>query len=219
LAAQVFVRVIDAAASRRDAAPPAVTRHELLKRAMVVGGTLVAGGVAIGGLPPLAVSAPSPAQDARILNFALLLEYLEAAFYGEAEEKGRLRGELSEFARVVGEHERAHVAFLKTALGRAAAPEPTFDFGNATTDPDRFTAAAATLEDITVAAYNGQTTNLTKKALAAAATIVSVEARHAAWIRSIIGQTAAPDPTDSPLTEREVRAALTRTGYLKAGGG
>jgi hypothetical protein len=218
LAAQVFVRVIDAAASQRDAAQPAIARHELLKRAVVAGGTLVAGGVAIGGLPPLAVSAPSPAQDARILNFALLLEYLEAAFYADAEEKGALRGELSEFARVVGEHERAHIAFLKTALGRAADPEPTFDFGDATTNPDRFTAAAAALEDVTVAAYNGQATNLTKKALAAAATIVSVEARHAAWIRSISGQTAAPDPTDTPLTEGQVRAALTRTGYLKGGG-
>lgn len=218
MAAQVFVRVLDATAPHRDVAAAAVTRHELLKRAVVVGGTLVAGGVAIGGLPPLAASAPSPEQDARIFNFALLLEYLEAAFYGEAEEKGVLRGELSEFARIVGEHERAHVAFLKTALGRAADPKPAFDFGNATTNPDRFTAAAAALEDITVAAYNGQTTNLTKKALAAAATIVSVEARHAAWIRSIIGQTAAPDPTDTPLTERQVRAALAGTGYLKAGG-
>jgi Ferritin-like domain len=217
LAAQVFVRVFDAAAPQRDGART-VARREFLQRAVVVGGTLVAGGVAIGGLPPLAVSAPSPEQDARILNFVLLIEYLEAAFYGEAESKGLLRGELSEFARVVGEHERAHVAFLKSALGRSADPEPAFDFGNATTDADRFTAAAAALEDTAVAAYNGQATNLTRTTLASAATIVSVEARHAAWIRSIIGQTAAPDPTDTPLTEEQVRTSLAGTGYLKAGG-
>ena len=84
----------------------------------------------------------------------------------------------------MGEHERAHVAFLRKALGNQADPKPTFDFGNTTTDGDRFAATAAMLEDTAVAAYNGQAANLTKPTLKAAATIVSVEARHAAWIRA-----------------------------------
>jgi hypothetical protein len=214
VSSHLTVRVVDENAPLGET----VARGRFLRRALVAGGTVVLGGVAIGGLPRVAVSAPSPEQDARILNFALLLEYLEAAFYGDAERRGLLRGELGEFARVVGDHERSHVAFLKGALGRAARKPPTFDFGRATSDSQLFSTAAAALEDMMVAAYNGQATNLTTKAFTAAATIVSVEARHAAWIRDIIGKTAAPDATDTPLTEAEVRAAMAKTGFVRAGG-
>ena len=62
----------------------------------------------------------------------------------------------------MGEHERAHVAFLRDALGGQAEPKPTFDFGNTTRNRDRFVATAAMLEDTAVAAYNGQAVNLTK---------------------------------------------------------
>ena len=157
-------------------------------------------------------------RDVRILNLVLLLEEMEAAFYADAEERGALRGELAEFARIVGDHERAHVAFLRDALGARAEPEPRFDFGDTTSHPDRFAVTAAMLEDTGVAAYNGQAVNLTKPVLKAAAKIVSVEAKHAAWIRDIVGQPAAPDATDKPATERQVRAAVTRTGFVKAAG-
>ena len=60
------------------------SRSELLQRAVVAGGALTAGGVVVAGLPKLASSAPSPAQDVRVLNLALLLEYVESAFYAEA---------------------------------------------------------------------------------------------------------------------------------------
>jgi len=197
---------------------PGITRVRLLQSAVVGGGALVAGGVLLGGLPAVAAAARSPEQDVRILNLTLLLEELEAAFYADAEEKGVLRGELAEFARIVGDHERAHVAFLRNALGNRAEPRPTFDFGNTTSDPDRFASTAAMLEDTGIAAYNGQAVNLTKPVLKAAATIVSVEARHAAWIRDIVGEPAAPDATDQPATEKQVRAAVGRTGFVKAGG-
>ena len=197
---------------------PGITRVRLLQSAVVGGGALVAGGVLLGGLPAVAAAARSPEQDVRILNLTLLLEELEAAFYADAEEKGVLRGELAEFARIVGDHERAHVAFLRNALGNRAEPRPTFDFGNTTSDPDRFASTAAMLEDTGIAAYNGQAVNLTKPVLKAAATIVSVEARHAAWIRDIVGDPAAPDATDQPATEKQVRAAVGRTGFVKAGG-
>jgi Ferritin-like domain len=185
---------------------------------VVGGGAVVAGGVLLAGLPRVATAGRSAQQDVRILNLVLLLEELEAAFYGDAEDRGALRGELAEFARIVGEHERAHVAFLRKALAGQAEPRPRFDFGNTTSDPDRFASTAAMLEDTGIAAYNGQAVNLTKPVLKAAATIVSVEARHAAWIRDIVGRPAAPDATDEPATERQVRAALARTGFVKAGG-
>ncbi len=105
---------------------------------------------------------------------------------------------------------------VKGALGSKARKEPRLSFGNATTDPDAFVAAAIELEDLSVAAYNGQATNLTKPTLAVAAKIVSVEARHAAWIRAIAGKPPAADATDPSLTQAEVQAALQKTGFLRA---
>jgi hypothetical protein len=152
----------------------------------------------------------------QILNFALLFEYLTAAFYADALRRGSLRGELRQFAETVGEHEQAHVDFLKKALGSQARAAPKFGFGNATANPKRFVATAVTLEDTGVAAYNGQATNLTPDTLAAAARIVSVEARHAAWIRDIAGKTPAADATDAPLSAKKVVAILDRTGFVKS---
>jgi ferritin-like protein len=192
------------------------SRAEFLQKAIVGGGTIVAGGVLIAGLPTLAASAPSPAQDAKILNFALLFEYLKAAFYTEAATKGRVNAELLDFAKVVGKQEQAHVAFLRKALGNAARKRPTFAFGNTTTDSAKFAATATTLEDTMVAAYNGQAANVTKATLAAAAKIVSVEARHAGWIRAIMGKNPAPNATDTPKTAAEATAVLNQTAFVKS---
>ena len=208
----------DDAAQRALRAEPGLTRTRLLQRAVVGGGVIVAGGVLLGGLPEVSPAARSKAQDVKILNLVLQLEELEAAFYADAEARGALKGELAEFARVVGEHERAHVAFLRKALGNQADPKPTFDFGQTTVNGKRFAATAAMLEDTAVAAYNGQAANLTKPTLKAAATIVSVEARHAAWIRDIVGEPASPQATDTPATERQVRRAIARTKFVQAGG-
>jgi Ferritin-like domain len=196
-------------------AEAAASRAELVRKAAAAGGALLGGGMLLAGVPRAASSAPSPAQDARVLNFALLLEELTAAFYAEALARGRLRGELREFARIVGAHERAHVRFIRGALGGKAGRRPAFDFGTATSDRREFTAAAITLEDTGVAAYNGQAGNLTTGALRAAARIVSVEARHAAWIRDIAGKPPAAEPTETAMSERQVRAALDKTGFLR----
>lgn len=193
------------------------SRGKFLRRSLAAGGTVLAGGVVIAGLPRLAVSAPSPAQDLEILNFALQLEYMESAFFTEASTKGRLTGELLEFAELVRGHERAHVAFLRNALGDKARKRPTFDFGEATRDPKAFTSAAVALQDLMVAAYNGQAANLTTGVLASAAKIVSVEARHAGWIRAIAGNNPAPKATEVPKTAAEVTAAVNRTKFVKSG--
>jgi hypothetical protein len=192
------------------------SRGKLLRRALAGGGAIVAGGIVVAGLPRSAESAPSPAQDAEILNLALLLEYMESAFFTEASFSGKLSGELLEFAQIVRGHERAHVAFLRGALGSKARKEPKFDFGNATKDPKAFTAAAVKLQDLMVAAYNGQATNLTTGALEAAAKIVSVEARHAGWIRAIAQENPAPDATDTPKTAAQVTRAVNRTKFVSS---
>jgi hypothetical protein len=193
----------------------ASTRGQLVGRALVGGGALAAGGVLVSGLAPDSLSAPSPAQDARILNFALHLEYLQARFYAEAVGRGGLTGELLQFARVAGRHERIHVAYLKRVLGDAAQPPPKFDFGDATGDADRFGRTAVTLEDLAVAAYNGQGTNLTRPALAAAVKIVSVEARHASWVRAIVGAPPAPHAQDPLWSAVRATTAVKRTGFVR----
>jgi Ferritin-like domain len=191
-------------------------REDLLRRGLILGGTIALGGVTIGGLPRLALSAPSQSQDVQVLNLVLLLEHLEAEFYAEAARRGGLTGELRQFARVVGRHEHQHVAFIRKTLGSAARKKPALSFGAATGEPAKFTAAALGIEDLSVAAYNGQAANLTKGALAAAARIVSVEARHAAWIRFIAGKVPAPDPTDAPASAAEAEARIRRTRFVKS---
>ena len=194
---------------------PSSTRRGLLQRGLVAGGAVAAAGVTIGGLPKLAIGAPGPAQDTKILNFALTLEYLEAEFYTRATASGALSGELAEFSRIVGAHERAHVAFLKKALGAKAVAKPTFDFKGTTENQAKFAATAQVLEDTGVAAYNGQGANVTKPILAAAASIVSVEARHAAWIRDINRKLPAPVAFDQAKTQQQILSAVTATGFIQ----
>jgi Ferritin-like domain len=194
---------------------PGPSSRGLFFRRALAGGAVLAGGVLAGSLPRLAASAPSPAQDAEIFNFALLLEYMQARFYDEAARSGVLDGGLADFVEVVRAHEQAHVEYLTDALGDAARAEPAFSFEEFLQDAESVAAAAVALEDLGVAAYNGQATNLTPRGLAAAATIVSVDARHAAWIRSIIGETPAEEPTDVPLTRRQVEVRIRDLGFLE----
>jgi hypothetical protein len=192
-----------------------LTRTELLARVFVGGGTVTVGGLLIGGgFPGPAVSRPSREQDVRVLDWLLRLEHLQAAFYTEAEERGELRGELREFADVVGGQERAHVDALERALGTNTAPAG-FDFGETTTDPDEFLAAAVQLEEIAVSAFNGQLTNLTRTRVLTAMEIVSVEARHVGWARDLAGRNPAPRPADEPATQDQTRAAIEGTGFLE----
>jgi hypothetical protein len=214
MANDLRIDVFDPAASCKPA--PYDSRANVLKRAFAAGSAIFAGGVLVAGLPRSAASAPSPAQDAEILNLVLLLEHMEADFFAEASVRAKLTGELLEFSEIVRGHERAHVAFLRDALGRKARKRPSFDFGDATQNPTAFAAAAVALQDLMVAAYNGQAANLTKGALEAAAKIVSVEARHAGWIRAITEKNPAPEPTDTPRTAAQVTAAVNKTKFLKS---
>ncbi|HET9323476.1 MAG TPA: ferritin-like domain-containing protein [Gaiellaceae bacterium] len=155
-------------------------------------------------------------MDQKIFNFALLLERLQAAFYASAVDAGALRGEIREFAEIVAGHERKHVEFLENALGRRASERPVFEFGSATKERRRFLDTAVLLENTGVAAYNGQAANLTKKSLAKAAEIVSVEGRHAAWISDLAGRNPAPRAADPGATAEEVAATLQATGFIKS---
>jgi rubrerythrin len=195
--------------------PERTTRAQMLERTLLTGGGIAAGGLVIASLPDLAGSQPSAEQDTEILNLALLVEYVQAGFYADALKRGNLTGELREFAQTVGAQERAHVAFLRKALGEKARKAPKLDFGDDTTSPERFTDSALKLEDLAVQAYNAAAPGLTKPALGAAAKIVSVEARHAAWIRSIAGVTPAPDASEPQISVKRATTTLNGSGYIK----
>jgi hypothetical protein len=171
-------------------------------------------GVALAGVTALGVArfARAADRDEEALNLLLKVEYAEVGLYSAALESNRLTGELRAYARTVLGHERDHLAALRQALGAAAEPEPKQDFARAIRSPEAFADAAGRLEDLAVSAYNGQATGVSKPAFVAAATIVSVEARHAAWIRSIVGRRPAPDATDTPLQRDEVLDGLRDLG-------
>ena len=192
-----------------------LSRARLLRRGAGVAAAAVAGGALLVRDPGVARSAASPEQDVRVLNFILELERLEEAFYAQARRRGIRSRELAEFAEVAGEHEKQHVAFLEKALGSAAARPPAFALDDAVRDDRRFSASAVVLEDALVAAYNGQAANLTRKRLAEAATIASVEGRHAAWIRDIVGEPPAPEAVGRADSERQVRRILREQGLLR----
>jgi len=178
--------------------------------------TALAGGIAgAGALLASASTAEAASGDTAILNYALTLEYLEAAFYTEAVASGALKGRTAAFARTVKAHEVAHVAALKGVLGKAAVAKPTFNFHGTTENQAKFQATAMALEDTGVAAYKGQAGMIKSDAvLKAALAIHTVEARHASWIRHIVGQPPAPGGFDQPKTMKEVLAIVKGTNFI-----
>jgi rubrerythrin len=183
------------------------------RRGLLVGGAAI--GATIAASPALTTAASLREEDVRALNTLLLVEHAQTAFYAEALRRGTLKGELFRFAKQVGAQEEEHLGFLKGVLGERADPKPGFDFGDATRKRDAFVDAAAEVEDLAVGAYNGQGSIVSPGVLAEAAKIVSVEARHAAWIRSIVGQLPAADATDEALSADEVVDGLSRLGVRR----
>jgi rubrerythrin len=195
------------------------TRADLFRKGGILAGTgLGLGALTAGGF---ALAQGTPKGDVKILNYALTLEYLEAAFYREANGHGKLDGVAARFARVVGAHEQAHVAALRQALGAKAVKEPSFDFKGTTRAKGSFLKTAMTLEDTGVAAYQGQADRIkSDQVLASAGAILAVEARHAAWVRDILGAGRAPVPAPAafskPMSMGAVLKAVQGTGFIKS---
>jgi len=216
------VDLLDADGAIRESAEAAgLDRNDFLKKGVLAGGGLIAGSAFFSqlGIAEAAISTKkSKRNDVKILNYALTLEFLEAAFYKQAV-ANKAYGDsaaLKRFAEVVANHEAKHVAFLKTALGSAAIKSPKFDFGMAVTDKATFAATSQVLEDTGVSAYLGQVTRVFQPAvLRAAGTIATVEARHAAWIRFINDATPAPLTFDKPKSEATILKAVGATGFIK----
>jgi ferritin-like protein len=137
--------------------------------------------------------------DVGILNFAYALEQLEAAFYTIVIAVPYQGISAFEFARLkdIRDHEIAHREFFKTALGSNAIPAltPAFESINFFSR-DSVLAASKSFEDLGVSAYNGAGSLISSPAyLTLAGKIVSVEARHAAFIRDLISPGSFADST------------------------
>ena len=215
----INIEILDADGAIREAeeAVSGDTRANFFRKAAVGGGALIGSGVLLGGLPELAAAKPSKKNDVAILNFALTLEYLEAAFYNEATKKAGLTGDVAKTNAIVTKHENAHVKYLQKALGSAAIKKPKFDFGTATANQTNYLATAVALEDTGVTAYSGQGANIFQsKVLKAATSILTVEARHASRFRSLNNLNFAPRTFDAPKTKGQVLAAVKKTKFIKS---
>ncbi len=184
-----------------------ITRSSfLLRGALATGAVLGTGGV--GGFVSSALAKGSDG-DVGIVNFALTLEYLEAAFYEKAQSLG-LSDDVMSFAKEFGKDESQHVDALTGTvkqLGGKPAAMPTFTFP--ITDEASFLKLAQTLEDTGVSAYNGAAPSIqSKEVLAAAGGIVQIEARHAGIIRLLNGVSPAPVAFDKTETMSQVLAAV-----------
>jgi len=207
--------------------------------------------IQVPGPSPTPTPTPGTAAltDADILNFALNLEYLEAQFYafaafgtglpdsilGGTGRRGQVTGGkqvpftdtlVAQFAREIAADERAHVVFLRTALGASAVAQPTLDIGTGPTsafsnaaraagligagqsfdayaNDENYLLAAFIFEDVGVTALKGAAPLITSKVfLEAAAGLLAVEAYHASFIRTVLYGKGLATPSLRTATEQ-----------------
>ena len=159
-----------------------------------------------------------PKQIEDVLNFALTLEYLEAAFYAEGNKThGLIPSKYRTVFKTIGSHETAHVKLLQGVLGAAAVAAPAVDFtaggkyADVFSNFETFLTLSQTFEDLGVAAYKGQAGNLIGSAevLTVALQIHSVEARHASEVRRIGLKLGWDSAFDKPMSKAAVLKAAT----------
>ncbi len=212
----------------------AVDRRRFLRAAGLTGlgvAGVAGGAVALGGVAGASDDGQDDGAvtDAAVLNFALNLEYLEAEFYlrgvyGEGLDDDQVDGTgrlgqvtggrqvkfetklIRQYAEEIANDERAHVDFLRSALGGARVARPTNNLAYAFTaaaraaglvgadeefdvfaNENNFLLGAFVFEDVGVTAYKGAAPLISNKTfLEAAAGILAVEAYHAGIIRTVL---------------------------------
>jgi hypothetical protein len=186
------------------------TRADFFRRA-------VAGGAALAAVraTPAVAQPRNTAKDVAILRFDLNLEYLQAAMYSEAERLGEVSPRTLEWSRVVGANERGHVRAIRDLLGPDAVASPSFNFRGVTEDDRLFTETAVAFEDLTAALLKTQAVQVdSRRVLAALASLHTVEARHAAWIRHIAGIVPSADAFDERTSKAEVVELVDSTNFV-----
>jgi rubrerythrin len=192
-----------------------LTRSSFILRGAVAAGSVYGAGM-VGPFVRQAL-AQSDMGDVEVLNFALTLEYLEAAFYKEAAKISGLSEEVSKAVETFGNEEQQHVdAITKTIqdLGGKPVSAPMVDFGKLSNEKT-FLKTAVAFEDLGVSAYNGAAPSIkSKEVLLAAGSIVQVEARHAAAVRLLAKKDPSPNAFDESATKSQVLKAVKP--YLKS---
>jgi hypothetical protein len=118
-------------------------------------------------------------------------------------------------------HENAHVKALQgtiSAYGGEPVPECKYNF-SAVTDVKSYVAAAKVLENTGVSAYNGAANLITDVILQqVAATIDTVEARHASFLNNLVNRTGAdapfPTATDKGVAPADILKAAA--GFISS---
>lgn len=211
------------AADDAGAYDPNGTRRDLLRKAGVGGAAVFGIGALLSPLDAFAAASSSQkgaystkqsqsirrgkanANDVKIGNYALTLEYLEAAFYAAAVKANYPDKDINDAAKVLADHEAAHVTALKQVLGSAAVKAPTINLetvGALLKDQNTFITTAAAIEPVGTAAYAGAGPYIQNLAIVQAAlSIHSVEANHAAYTASIV-KFKGIDPKANPVPNK-----------------
>ena len=179
------------------------------------------------------------ANDLLTLNYALVLEELEANFYANASAAftsadfvaaGINNTNVNTYLGIIAQNENTHVAVLSaiiTAYGGVPVQNCSYNWNalgfNAFSSVQNYLQYASTLEGVGVQAYDGAANSLTDTyLLQAAATIDMIEARHVAFINTLLYQTnnsqAFPSATDTPLTPQAVYQLITSAGIITSCG-
>jgi Ferritin-like domain len=157
-----------------------------------------------------ASSTPSGSGDLAIVNYALTLEYLEAQFYDKVVASGLFSGQNLSVVKTFRSDEHEHVAALKSVASKlgtpAGRPKGKFPLHTAA----QVTKLAGSVENLGASAYLGQAGNIkSKEILAAALSIHTIEARHAATFNTLLKMSPTPDGAFAkPMSMSQVLAAV-----------
>jgi hypothetical protein len=155
-------------------------------------------------------SSAAATGDLAIVNYALTLEYLEDQFYDKVIASGLFKGSVLSTLKMFGSEEHDHVLALEGFAHKLGTPatKPTGKFP--LTSAAQVTKLAATVENLGAAAYLGQAAKIqSKEVLAAALSIHTVEARHAATLNTLLKMPPTPNGAfGTPATMSTVLAAV-----------
>jgi hypothetical protein len=157
-----------------------------------------------------AATAAGASGDLKIVNYALTLEYLEDQFYSKVVASGLFSGKTLSTLKTFGSEEHQHVLALEGVAMKLGTPaaKPTGKFP--LTSAASVAKLAATVENLGAAAYLGQAGSIqSKEILAAALSIHTVEARHAATLNMLLKLSPTPDGAFGvPMSMSQVLAAV-----------
>jgi hypothetical protein len=191
-----------------------LSRRNFAKSALTLGGAGVLSAVVLGasrnGGRAFAAQAPF-ANDLEVLNYALTLEFFEAELYKVLIAGGKLQGRDLQYVTLFGQQEQAHVEAVMTTiqkLGGTPVQKGNYNFPTLNTRQEVLELLNV-VEQTGVGAYLGAAGYIQNKdILAAAASIMQVEARHTSVIRFLLDIPPVPDAFTPAFTPAEVLAKV-----------